>query len=93
MCSSDLVPVALTASPLMSEGLHPTAHLVRTDTGAPLQGLTIRFEPSVGQACTAVTDAQGLASCTELMPSLGGYQATFSQAPDYQPAEAHGSLY
>jgi Tol biopolymer transport system component len=74
------------------------AHLVRTDTGAPLVGRTIAFSVAVQPLCTATTDATGQAGCTLSLAQTiqvlvaHGYDAAFAGDADFSPSSAHAGL-
>lgn len=81
--------------------------------GNPLAGQTIRFDSTAGAArpskhlCDAVTDASGIAECSDTVISIdiglapgdqlldihGTYDATFAGTADYQPATSRGHEY
>ena len=65
-----------------------------------MPGQTITFKASDGTPiCTAVTNADGRASCSSASPLTvavpilaGGYTATFAGTDRYQPSAAHGAI-
>ncbi|MCW2857659.1 MAG: hypothetical protein JWR52_3274 [Marmoricola sp.] len=81
--------------------------------GNPLAGQTIRFDSTAGPArpskhlCDAVTDASGIAECSDTVISIdlglapgdqlldvhGTYDATFAGTADFQPATSRGHEY
>jgi LPXTG-motif cell wall-anchored protein len=71
-----------------------------TSNGSPVAGQTISFTASDGTPiCTAVTNADGRASCTSASPLTaaipilaGGYTATFAGTDRYVPSTGHGSV-
>jgi hypothetical protein len=76
------------------------AALTNGRTPVPTAGATVTF--SVGSfSCSAVTNANGLASCggrspktTALLKSMSGhtYSASFAGTADFEPSRATGSL-
>lgn len=65
----------------------PRARLTTT-TGAPVVGRKVRFTSArLGAACTATTDARGVAACP-LTIALGPVRATFAGDDTYEPASA-----
>ncbi len=75
-----------------------SATLTRTSTGAPVVGRTVRFVSGAGPACSATTNAQGVASCTYTLSSLFGvvlglgYSAVFDGDEGHAASSAHASL-
>jgi hypothetical protein len=89
----------LTAAPLRKGLLTLTysATLTRTFDGAPVGGRQVVFSTSGGTACTATTNAQGVATCTVvgLVITLGGhptYTARFAGDADYVASTGTGAL-
>ncbi|MFJ8039381.1 IPT/TIG domain-containing protein [Kitasatospora sp. NPDC096147] len=95
----------LTASPLLlsiapgqlSVNLTLAATLTDTTTGRPVPGATIRFTVGSTAVCSGVTDANGTARCTGLVPVLTvllhlGYTATYAGGPALEPASATAGL-
>jgi hypothetical protein len=100
-----LLPTAIEVSAVVDTmGLPPRvnvqyeARLTRADTGDPLAGRTITFLVSGQVACTAETDADGVASCERSVEgSLAvllndGYDAVFAGDEDQAPASGHGPI-
>ena len=95
-------PTTLTAEKAtLSAALGLTAvSATLTSNGSPLAGQTITFTASDGTPiCTAVTNAEGRASCTSASPLpvaipilLGGYTATFAGTEQYMPSTAQGPI-
>lgn len=71
---------------------------LKTASGAPLPGRTIKFTAGGATLCTAVTNAQGVGSCQSTVQSglavtLGlGYQVSFAGDLDYSPTSAKSTL-
>ena len=88
------VKVATTLSPsaLHTTGFHPTARLTRNDTGGPISGVSVAFVPSTGSSCSAVTNANGVAACTSVAISFGGFNASFPGNAAFLPSFAHGTF-
>jgi hypothetical protein len=73
------------------------AHLTDRITGTPIAGRWIRFTAGTGQICAAVTDENGAATCSGIVPwattliSLG-YTAIFDGDADHMPTSDAGPL-
>lgn len=69
-----------------------TAHLTSADTGAPIVGQQVVIDSWRGDFCTAVTNANGIATCP-VPPRLTGVvllgqvHASFAGSADYLPSE------
>src|SRR5207302_1212537 len=69
---------ALVAAPLLRTSFHPTARLTRADNGAPLADQTVVFKVAGIRVCSAVTNANGVATCrTAFLLSPDGFTAKF----------------
>jgi hypothetical protein len=94
----------LTATPAVAGLAGPTLYLLtlnatltRADNGAPLAGQAIAFSAGSTPICTAVTGANGVASCSGSMSALDillsdGYRARFGGTASYQPSSASAPL-
>lgn len=95
-------PALLHATPLVVHLFDLSARLTRADTGAPIPGQTVQMtlpRPGGGTAvvCSAVTDANGRATCSGSARAVSvvlnnGYQARYAGSAAYDPATARGSL-
>jgi hypothetical protein len=69
-----------------------------TTSSGPLPGQTVVFKNGATTACTATTDATGLATCTPALTQwlaitlAGGFTADYAGNANYLPSSAHGSL-
>ena len=88
-------PAIAQVVPGLKVNLKPSATLT---SGSPLPGRTVKFTTASGSAiCSAKTDAQGLASCSGLVPLLQatlslGYRASYAGEPGYLGSSAKGAL-
>ena len=100
-----LVATTLTAYPAVAQVLplrvffpSLSARLTVTAGGAPVPGETISFRVGHALVCTAVTNANGVASCNGSVGGLLslilnlGYDAAFAGDPGHLPSTAHGPL-
>jgi hypothetical protein len=76
------------------------ARLTELPSNGPLAGQTIVFKAGAQQLCTAITDSNGVARCSNVSPvgatlqvllSLG-YDAIFEGTPTLRPSADHGPL-
>jgi hypothetical protein len=98
------VATTLVADPIVTRGLaglitrvQPSAVLTRTDTGAPIAGQPVTITLTRGPQCTAVTDANGRATCGNVIVILnvlggGTYKATYAGNATYQPSAGTGTI-
>lgn len=87
----------MTVENLLWLRLQPAATLTHARTGVPLAGKPIVFSAGTQVICTAITNAQGAARCTGLLPLLAtvlslGYDARYLGGTGFAPAFARGSL-
>ncbi len=76
----------LTGRPLLSTLFAPSARLTTTGTRAPIPGQTVAFSAHGHAVCSAVTNADGVATCRRVFLTLFGLVATYAGNSDYQPA-------
>ena len=100
-----LVPTTLTAYPAIVQVLplrvffpNLSARLTVTAGGAPVPGKTVSFRVGNAGVCTAVTNANGVASCSgsvggvlALILNLG-FDAAYAGGAGHLPSNAHGPL-
>jgi hypothetical protein len=71
---------------------------LKTSAGAPLAGRSVKFSLGTTVLCTAVTNAQGVATCASSIQSgLGtllnlGYTLSFAGDADYLASTARGPI-
>jgi DNA-binding beta-propeller fold protein YncE len=95
------LPTKLTATPAVLAGLNLYLfNLTATLTGpsGPISGQTISFSAGSTAVCSAVTGANGTASCSGLAQALsilgaGGYTATFAGSDGYLGSTAMAGLF
>ncbi len=89
-------PAILRLGPGLKLTLTFSAKLVRSHDGAPLAGRTVAFG-STALGCSAVTNANGVATCGGLISSVLsvlslGYNAGYAGDVDHFPASARGPV-
>ena len=90
--------IRVLSQPLLKLAIPFEARLVRSPGGQPLAGRTITFVTGGQRACSAVTNAQGVAKCTATLPSLLGvllglgYTAVFDGDTTYAGSSGKGAL-
>jgi photosystem II stability/assembly factor-like uncharacterized protein len=77
--------------------LKASGTLSHATTGAPVVGRTVTFQASGMFVCSAVTDAQGNAGCTGVLPLVrivlsNGYDGSFGGDGQYLPSAGHAGL-
>jgi hypothetical protein len=89
--------VLLRLNPLLGINVGVLRATLTTSSG-PLAGQTVVFKNGATTACTATTDATGLATCTPALTQwlaitlAGGFTADYAGNANYLPSSAHGSL-
>jgi len=86
-------PTALAASSIRDTRLHPTARLTRPDTGAPLAAQAVVFSVDSSAVCTAQTDANGVADCSQtLVVRHEGFTASYRGTANFVASSAVGAF-
>jgi hypothetical protein len=102
--SYDWVPTSLSPTPVLVR-LSPlgvfvgtvSATLRRVDNGAPIKGEAVAFSTAGKPLCAAVTDANGVASCSGLNLTIAallnlGYEATYGGGGAYRPSSGSAAI-
>jgi hypothetical protein len=81
----------LSLQPIAPEWL-PRATLKQTANNAAITGQTIVFKNGTTTACTAQTDASGVATCAVRVVAPKGFTATYDGTNNYLPSMDKGTL-
>jgi hypothetical protein len=95
--------VVITADPAVVTVLGPANRLyltftarMTTSAGQPIAGRTLTFRTGTALVCSAVTNAEGVATCGGIQGALAavpnGYTASFAGDAVFSPGSAHGGL-